>query len=241
MLIPYLGEKTRFADFITPNIPKEISTYVEPFGGMFGVFFSIDHTRFKNVVKFVYNDLNTLNCLLFKNLSNPEFIEIVKETKVDKESYKESLKKIIISKNEIELSLNWLIVLCCSSTYEVGKDSYKGDIEFEVFKLKYKAYKYHLDKISDIANLDYKEVISKYDSKDTFFYVDPPYYGKEKYYMNHNFTEASHNELADTLNSIKGKFALSYSWFDGLEDLYPNCRFESMKTIMGTEHLILNY
>ena len=38
MLVPYLGEKSKFANFITPNIPKEISTYVEPFGGMFGIF-----------------------------------------------------------------------------------------------------------------------------------------------------------------------------------------------------------
>jgi site-specific DNA-adenine methylase len=32
MLIPYLGNKEKFASFITPNIPKGISTYVEPFG-----------------------------------------------------------------------------------------------------------------------------------------------------------------------------------------------------------------
>jgi len=240
MLIPYLGEKTRFADFITPYMPPNISTYVEPFGGMYGVFFSLDQTKFKDI-KFVYNDVNRLNYLLFNSLKDPEFIELVRSTSVNRDVYKSSLHKLIDNGNEKDISLNWLIVLCCGSPYEVGKELYKGDSEFEIFKLKYKAYKYHIDRISNILNLDYKEVINQYDSEDTFFYIDPPYYGREKYYINHNFTENSHNELSDTLNGIKGKFALSYYWFDGLEDLYPNCRFESKKTIMGTEHLIMNY
>ena len=43
------------------------------------------------------------------------------------------------------------------------------------------------------------------------------------------------------LNNIEGKFILSYYDFDGLKELYPNCRFESKKTIMGTEWIIMNY
>ena len=49
MLIPYLGEKSKFASFITPNIPEDISTYVEPFAGMFGVFFSLNFSKFRDV------------------------------------------------------------------------------------------------------------------------------------------------------------------------------------------------
>lgn len=240
MLIPYLGEKSRFSDFITPNIPKNITTYVEPFGGAFGIFFSLDHSKFKNV-KFIYNDINHLNHLLFKNLGDSTFIDIVKSTTATKELYLESISKISSEKDEYVLSLSWLIVLCCSSTSDVGSDSYQGDGEFEVFKLKYKAYKYHLDKISEIHNLDYKKIIEMYDSVDTFFYIDPPYYEMEKYYLNHNFTKESHQELADVLSKIKGKFILSYSMFDGLEKLYPDCKFESTKTIAGVENIIMNF
>ena len=49
MLIPYLGEKSKLANFITPYIPTDISTYVEPFAGAFGVFFCLDFTKFKNI------------------------------------------------------------------------------------------------------------------------------------------------------------------------------------------------
>ena len=241
MLIPYLGEKSKFASFITPNIPTDISTYVEPFGGMFGVFFSLDFSKFKNV-NFIYNEINYLNYNLFDLLRyDIRFIEIIKGIKVDKERYQKALKEIFTETDRMTFAINWLIVLTCSAPNEIGKDSWRGDTEFEVFKLKWKAYEPHLNKISEILNSDYKEVISKYDSPETFFYLDPPYMGREKYYINHDFNENSHYELSHILNNIKGRFALSYYYFDGIKELYPNCRFESKKTIMGTEWLIMNY
>lgn len=240
MLIPYLGEKSKFSNFIVPNIPKDISTYVEPFGGMFGIFFSLDFMKFNNV-KFIYNDKNKLNYLLFKNLKNPEFIELFKNTKVDEKLYRECLKLLITEKDEMLLSLYWLVILCCSSPYEIGKDSWRNSMEFDILKMKYRAYEYHIDKIDEIHNLDYKDIIKNYDSESTFFYVDPPYFGKEDYYINHDFSKETHEELADILNNIKGKFLLSYYYFDGIENLYRDCRFDSKITIMGTELIIMNY
>jgi DNA adenine methylase len=241
MLIPYLGEKSKFASFITPNIPKDISTYVEPFGGMFGVFFSLDFSKFRNV-EFIYNDINYLNFNLFYLLKNDiRFIEIIKGIKVDKEYYLKSIKDLTKETDSMTKAINWLTVLTCSAPNQIGQDSWRGDTEFEVFKLKWRAYEPHLMKISEILNIDYKEVIQRYDSNNTFFYLDPPYMGKEKYYINHDFNEKSHYELADILNNIKGRFALSYYYFDGIEELYPNCKFEQKKTIMGTEWLIMNY
>jgi DNA adenine methylase len=240
MLVPYLGEKSKFANFIIPNIPKNISTYVEPFGGMFGIFFALDFTKF-NDVKFIYNDKNNLNYLLFKNLQNDNFIELVNSTEVDEDYYRSCLKNLITEKDEELLALYWLVILTCSSPYEIGKDSWRSNVEFGIFKMKYKAYQYHLSKINGIYNLDYKDIINKYDSESTFFYIDPPYKGKEEYYINHDFSKETHKELSDFLNSIKGKFLLSYYYFDGIEELYPNCRFDSKITIMGTELIIMNY
>lgn len=240
MLIRYLGEKSKLSNFITPNIPTDISIYVEPFGGMFGIFFSLDFTKYKNV-EFIYNDKNHLNYLLFKKITDEQFISLVKSTNVDENYYKLCLKNITSEKDENLIALYWLVVLTCSSPYEVGKYSWRGSNEFDVFKLKYKAYKFNFDKINSIHNLDYSTIIDMYDSESTFFYLDPPYMGKEKYYINHNFTEKSHKELSVKLKSIKGRFLLSYYQFDGLEELYPNCKFDKKMTIMGTEYIIMNY
>jgi len=241
MLIPYLGNKEKFSNFITPNIPSDISTYVEPFGGAMGVFFSLDFSKLRDV-KFIYNDINHLNYNLFYLLKNDRrFIEIVKGISVDKEYYEKAIKEIFTETDNMTKAINWLITLTCSAPNSIGKESWRGDMEFEVFKLKWRAYEPHLMKISEILNEDYKEVIKKYDSKDTFFYLDPPYMGREKYYINHDFDENSHYELSSILNRIEGRFALSYYYFDGIEELYDGCRFEQKKTIMGTEWLIMNY
>lgn len=241
MLIPYLGNKEKFSNFIIPHIPENMSTYVEPFAGAMGIFFSLDFSKFRGV-EFIYNDINYLNFNLFYLLKNdPRFIEITRGIKVDRDQYLKSIREIFEEGDDMTKAINWLIVLTCSAPNEIGKDSWRGDVEFEVFKLKWRAYRPYLDKISEILNLDYKEVISKYDSEKTFFYLDPPYMDREKYYINTNFTQASHSELATQLNNIRGKFLLSYYYFEGIRELYPNCRFESKKTIMGTEWIIMNY
>jgi hypothetical protein len=43
------------------------------------------------------------------------------------------------------------------------------------------------------------------------------------------------------LDKIKGRFLLSYWYFDGLEDLYSSYKIEKKKTFLGTEYLIKNY
>lgn len=240
MLVPYLGEKSKFANFIVPHVPTDISTYVEPFAGMLGVYFSLDFSKFKNV-NFIYNDKNYLNYLLIQKFRDDIFIKLVKQTTVDEEFYKNSLKNLFTEKDEYLIALYWLVILTCSSPHEIGKNSWRNNTEFEIFKMKYRAYKYHIDKITEIHNLDYKEVIKAYDSESTFFYLDPPYKGKEQYYINHDFTEESHVELSEELRKIKGRFLLSYYYFDGLKELYKGYNIESKSTIMGTEYLIMNY
>lgn len=240
MLVPYLGEKSRLSNFIVPNIPTNIKTYVEPFGGAYGIFFSLKFTNFLNT-KFIYNDLNPLNYNLFNELRwNNDFIKSIWDISVDSNYYLDCIGDLNNSDSFI-MAKNWLVTLCCSQMNKIGENSWVGNSEFEIFKLKFKAYKYLIDKIETILNLDYKEVLNIYDSQDTFFYLDPPYKGKEGYYINHDFCDSSHLELKKCLDEVRGRFLLSYWYFDGLEDLYSGYKIEKKKTFLGTEFLIKNY
>ena len=76
-----------------------------------------------------------------------------------------------------------------------------------------------------IENDDAFNVIRRYDSRDTLFYLDPPYphevRGDPKAY-GYEFTEHDHKRLAELLHSVKGKVALSGYKSPLLERLYSD-------------------
>ena len=75
-----------------------------------------------------------------------------------------------------------------------------------------------------VENMTAVDVIKKYDSPTTFFYIDPPYYAKEHYYTQ-AFGKHEHELLSQCLNTIQGEFALSYYDFDELNTWYPESKF----------------
>jgi DNA adenine methylase len=63
-----------------------------------------------------------------------------------------------------------------------------------------------------IENMDFKDVLKKYDGEDTLFYLDPPYIHETRkmtYTYAHEIQEKDHLELVDILLNIKGKVILS--------------------------------
>ena len=103
--------------------------------------------------------------------------------------------------------------------------------------------------------MDFQEVIEKYDSEKTYFYIDPPYWKTENYYSNHDFDRADHERLADCIKEMNGMFSLSYYDFELLHTWFPqqNYKWErkefakaagaksGKKQSKGEELLIMNY
>lgn len=84
--------------------------------------------------------------------------------------------------------------------------------------------KYNLNIYADkVHHLDYKKIFEMYDSVNTFFYLDPPYFKKEFLYDGcKEYTKQFHIELRDILKNIKGKFLLSYEDNDFIRELYKD-------------------
>ena len=113
----------------------------------------------------------------------------------------------------------------------------------------------HFLRITDVENMDFQEVIEKYDGPNTYFYTDPPYWKTENYYSNHDFDRGDHERLADCLKNIEGKFSLSYYDFVLLREWFPEEKYKWEKKEfakaaaakkgktqnMGEELLIFNY
>lgn len=281
-MISYIGGKSKIGKWIEPFIPKDIQTYVEPFSGMYWVFFNMDLTEYPNLTKVVYNDFNKLNYNLFQCVKNPQrLLEeceklVVQEKNVTptnpicEEQFNRFQsevfnKDLTIEENNYEIAAKYVYVLSQvfsganpeKSKFIDLKGKYHSKFTSFKNKLRKPEWVEHFTRISNVENMDFQDVIEKYDSPTTYFYTDPPYYivGEGHYYSNHEFGRKDHERLANTLKNIKGKFSLSYYDFDLLHEWFPENEFrwekknfakaaaakKGIKQNLAEELLILNY
>lgn len=95
-----------------------------------------------------------------------------------------------------------------------------------------------------IENRPAIDIIKLYDSKETLFYCDPPYIHETRgdtksygYEMNNN----DHEELAETLNAVDGRVAISNYDCNLMDELYPQHKWTKIyspeKTIHSTKDI----
>ena len=280
-MISYIGGKSRIGKWIVPFYPKDMETYVEGFSGMFWCFFNMDLTHYPKLKNIVYNDFNPLNANLFKCVRNHQ--ELLKEcdklvvqekgviptNPICKQNF-ENFQKEIFSNDFVigdepnyEVAAKYVYVLTqvfSGSKPETSKFiDLKGNYhsKFTSFKNKLQNSNYQklFESITHVENMDFEDLLKKYDSPTTYFYMDPPYWKTENYYSNHDFDVNDHTRLANTLKSLKGKWSLSYYDFPLLSEWFPKDEYvwaskqfakaaaakKGVSQNMGEELLIMNY
>lgn len=279
-MLSYIGGKSKIGKWIVPFYDKNMETYVETFGGMFWCFFNMDLKEYKNLNKVVYNDFNPLNYNLFKCVQNPqELLRAINSIEcqqfgVDitplhlKEQFVSFQSEIFnqgfsVEPGNYEVAAKYVYILTQvfsgskpeTSSYIDLKGKYKSKYLTFRDKLSKPDWIDHFLKITDVENMDFADVIKKYDGDSTYIYLDPPYWKTENYYSNHDFDRDDHERLANTLKEMKGKFSLSYYDFPLLSEWFPKDEYrwetkqfakaaaakKGAKQNMGEEILIMNY
>lgn len=282
-MISYIGGKKKMQSWIVPFIPKDTETFVEPFSGQFWIFFGMNLEQYPNLKTIVYNDFNPLNYNLYRCVRNHQRLleeceklqvqqkdvtptpPICQENfnKFQKEIYSKDL--VIGDEPNYEIAAKYVYVLTQvfsganpeKSKFIDLKGKYHSKFTAFKNKLKNPDWQKKFEKITFVENMDFEEVIKKYDSPKTYFYCDPPYYivGEGDYYSNHEFGRKDHERLANALKSIEGKFSLSYYDFDLLHEWFSESDYKWEKKVfvkaaaakkgqkqsIGTELLIMNY
>jgi DNA adenine methylase len=245
-MLSYIGGKSKIGKWIVPFYDKDMETYVETFGGMFWCFFNMDLKQFPNLKKVVYNDFNPLNHNLFQCIKNPErLLEALNSIpcqqfgeEITPSIYKEqflSFQAEIFDKNfslkagDYEIAAKYAYVL--TQVFSGSKPETSSFIDLKgKYKSKYLTFRdklskpdwvEHFLKITEVENMDFADVIAKYDSPTTYIYLDPPYWKTENYYNNHDFDREDHERLAKVLHNVQGKFSLSYYDFELLHEWFP--------------------
>ena len=223
----FFGSDTPFLKLILSLVPPHY-TYVEVFGGSVVVLLSKPPSKVE-----VYNDkdLDLYNLFLcYRDHIN----EMIKEAKyilyhrrffMD---FKEELKKPFKPPNP-RRAIVFLASLIMSINGEIG-GGFSSSVKVNNSRhLKY-LMEEHLTRIHKrlrrvmIECLDFEELIKRYDSEDTWFYLDPPHIGNENRYGG-EFTFKDHERLFKVLSRAKGKWLLRYTYHPWVHETYKDYNY----------------
>lgn len=231
-----IGSKTYLAKQIISFFPSDYEkmNYVEPFCGSAAIYFSkkpsIDRIE-------VLNDIDKDLVYAFENINHIDIKDIPENYKQVYTKYEESndiLTNFYKSLNKSDKPLDKFIknivkynfTYCCighgkaySSKILVNKRK-QGSISGKVPLIQ----KYQ-ERMKDtvFTTIDYQDIISKYDSDNTLFYLDPPYEksNKNKLYSTIN-EEFDFENLLKCIKQIKGKFILSINDSDSIRTMFKD-------------------
>jgi DNA adenine methylase len=213
--ISRIGGKGYLTSWLSGFIAEHI-TYVEPFAGGAKLLFAKEPSPVE-----VLNDTDDNLVNLYRCIQNPEkrvkLISFLNEIPYARSVFQSWKYGDETTQNDIEKAGRYFF-LC--------KASFAGDVERGGFGMPSKgtgrnpvqSFRNAVDSLKAIAerlrnvcieNLDYQECIKRYDSPETLFYVDCPYYGHEHFYGD-TFTQDDHRTLAELLHGIKGKVMVSH-------------------------------
>lgn len=208
--------------FLTP--PHK--TYVEVFGGAAHLLFAKSPSPVE-----VYNDIDGRLVNFFKVLQNPEkamrMLYILANTPYSRQIHDE-YQDTLDEGDEVERAVKFFVVIWQSysgginnvwgysvSSKRVMPASYLGAINLLPL------VHYRLQRVY-IESDDFRKIIPRYDTKDTFFYLDPPYVlstlkSSLPYVA---MSDKDHEDLVDILLGVSGKALLSG---------YPNKIYERLE------------
>ncbi|MFA6400911.1 MAG: DNA adenine methylase [Salinivirgaceae bacterium] len=244
--ITYYGGKQKMAKRIVGIIPPH-KIYCEPYFGGGAVFFEKEPSYLE-----VINDNNQKLINFFLQMrDNFEELQELIETTLHSEFLYRKAKDIYCGRIEFtDVQLAWSVWITtnmsfsgsihggwkwCNGTAGSHSGRYMNGrkIEFQLLNNRLKNIQ--------ISSREALRVIKDRDTKETVFYLDPPYPG---FYQGHykGFTMLDFFRLLEFISDIKGKFILSNYWSQTLKYfiLKNNWKFESHKINIKVANRIKN-
>lgn len=201
------------------SLLTEHRVYVEVFGGAAHVLFRKERSKIE-----VYNDINEGLYTLFKVLRSKYKNKLIRKlilTPYSRKEYYICRDTWITEKNEVEKARKFFTATLQSVQATHSGWSYSTGVSRRSMSQTVSRWLGKVELLPDaverlrevqVENLDFRELIPKYDSKDTLFYLDPPYIPTtrvSKKVYKHEMSFEDHEDLVSILKNVKGKCILS--------------------------------
>lgn len=223
----WYGGKYTHLSWLLPHLP-ESTTFVDVFGGSASVVLN----RLDKCEVPIYNDKFSRLVNFFRQLrENPD--ELIAQLELTPHSREEHSLAREISENPIEDARRFFILTVQSFMGIYGKrwaytikDSRRGmGSVTSKFIERVEGLKEIVErlKLLQIENLCALDILKRYDSEETLFYLDPPYLlesRKDKNCYKFEMTDEEHRDLAQAAKQCRGKVAISGYMSDTMKELY---------------------
>lgn len=220
----YMGGKRQLSKRIIAvieTVPHDL--YAEPFVGMGGVFL---RRRLRPRAEAI-NDMSRDVAGLFRILQRhyQAFMDMLKWQITSRAEFERLAAQHPDTLTDLERAARFLYLQRLSFGGKVvgrtfGIDT-NGPARFDITKLGSLLESVHERLAGVVVDcLTWEAFLERWDRPHTLFYVDPPYWGTERYYGAGMFERADHARLAAALKTLRGRFILSLNDCPEVRELY---------------------
>ena len=226
----YPGAKARLAPWIINHLPEH-NTYVEVFGGSAAVLVHKPES-----INEVYNDIDDNLVEFFEVLRDrrDKLLDWLRHTPYSRTLYNEFADTYHVGERAddpvVRAGRLWYLFQAGFNGDLTKRNSFSTSTSARGYPSDSQARNYHrsrerLEAFAErfqavtIECLDWREIIDRYDSATTTFYIDPPYPAvrSEAYYPHHSLDHAA---LVERLSEIEGEAVISYGELPEYPDLW---------------------
>ena len=214
-MFTYYGGKQRLASKILKLLPPH-KIYVEPFCGAAALFFIKTPSDIE-----VLNDKNKYIVNLFRVLRGKGSTELIEKLELIPYAIEDFNRAREVLKcgegSDVELAWAFFVAVSMSFSGDFTNSSWKRAGRNSPKNNMPKTWRNRVDRLyivverlrmCQIECSDAIDIIKKYDSPDTAFYLDPPYLNADQGPYK-GYSENEFSKLIECLNSLEGSFLLS--------------------------------
>lgn len=216
---PWMGGKSRLAKTIISLFPAR-RCYVEPFGGAANVMLRKPASKVE-----VYNDMSGRLVNFFRVLQHPDqwqaLLDRLEWTPYSREEFARALT-LLDDPDPVEAAWAFYLTQCQGISGQGSMARTDKGWGYSRTRDQAASFRSHVEKLPLVANRllqvhiehgDWRACIRRWDSKDTLFYLDPPYVPTTRSDTSKRYSAEmsaeDHDALVDTLLHIDGAAILS--------------------------------
>jgi len=237
----YLGGKRHLAQRLVTAIEQvPHQTYAEPFVGMGGVFLRRRRAPACEVVNDYSRDVATFFRVLQRHFV--AFLDMLKFQVTTRTEFERLIATDPVTLTDLERAARFLYLQRLAYGGKVAGRNFGTSpgtpARFDVTRLHPLLEELH-ERLAGVVIecLPWSEFITRYDTAETLFYLDPPYYGCETDY-GPIFDRREFSAMAAQLADIAGGFVLSLNDHEAVRDIFaefPMQQVETTYTVAGGE------